>query len=719
MKKKIFKKRALIGLSVLCLAFSMAGCSGEASEDDKDKESQVEQTKAPDKDNDTEEGEGETKVEESDALVPIIMDKNKVEQNPYLPDAEAMIHNDVYNSDVTNKAVPLGIYTEVSEGISKVSPYSPPAFFYDDKGNAVCPYSLITDAGVISGGMAIRDMDDDELAILGEFMPALDDGLKYGIQSSYSFVDAKSNLVGPTTNGHVIMLKMYDEEGNILKKFEKVLYVDVMTPATKALGEDIDTNLLSIIYDYEGNLWFVTGGFHINPEHNKDGVIGYLEREYIDKCLAGEKDLDASGYLHYIRMEDGEGAENGIGSHKEGCVVLTNKECYMLSADNGVNVKWSVPYETVGGKGAVEGETVTGAGLAWGGGSSPTMTNDLVLFTDNLDVINLYAVNAKTGKVECKTPVLDLGEDVIVSVENSIAVYSSSPDVTTVLLCNWYGAGNAGLFKPGANSSIQTYDNIYDSNWREGGSKYLMPGVERVDIVKQEDGSYKAKTIWTRDDLKDTSMMKLSTATGYFYGYTQFEDTGEWGFFSLDKDTGETDLFIPVSKDAKYNNIAVGIMQGNNGNTMYCPTNSEILVRIQDRFAYLPEKADQKLNLNLMKRNALSDEEFKTLSGLDKKVVGYELEATYNGSQELVAFRVNGLNCTPKDLEGYIMNSEGKYEALSLVITNEKGEEIKEDEALNEKVIYEIRVTGKDGDKFDLNSDEGDITTKVVLAKNE
>ena len=38
----------------------------------------------------------------------------------------------------------------------------------------------------------------------------------------------------------------------------------------------IDQNLLSIIYDYDGNLWFVTGGFRIYPARNPAGFIGYL-----------------------------------------------------------------------------------------------------------------------------------------------------------------------------------------------------------------------------------------------------------------------------------------------------------------------------------------------------------------------------------------------------------------------------------------------------------
>ena len=46
--------------------------------------------------------------QEKTALIPEIMKKTKVEQNPYLSSEESMIHNDIYNSDVTEKAMPLG-----------------------------------------------------------------------------------------------------------------------------------------------------------------------------------------------------------------------------------------------------------------------------------------------------------------------------------------------------------------------------------------------------------------------------------------------------------------------------------------------------------------------------------------------------------------------------------------------------------------------------------
>ena len=43
-----------------------------------------------------------------------------------------------------------------------------------------------------------------------------------------------------------------------------------------------------------------------------------------------------------------------------------------------------------------------------------------------------------------------------------------------------------------------------------------------MDTVKTANG-YEMKSIWSRNDLSDTSILKLSTATGYIYGYVQDE----------------------------------------------------------------------------------------------------------------------------------------------------------------------------------------------------
>lgn len=644
------------------------------------------------------------------ALVPTMMPEIRVEENPYLASGEALIHNDIYSSDVTKAVVPLGIYTELNEAAEQQGTQAPPCFFYDDYGN--CITSLL-------GGVAIRVMDGDEVTTLGSFIPKRDDpdpedpdSIPYVTQISYSFVDAQGNLVIPTNHGHLLMLKTTDENGTPLTVFEKQLDVDIVSIAKEQLGEDINDDLLSVIFDYDGNLWFVTGGFRIDPAVSADGFTGYLDREYIDQTLAGEE-LPAVEYVHCMRLSGGENAENGISAHPEGMVLLTNKNCMLLRAkEQEIETVWSVPYESAGLKTAPEGSGVTGIGLAWGGGSTPTLTNELAIFTDNAETVHLIAVDIHTGEVVAQTPVLET-MGIPVSVDNSILAYSPDESRTTVLVCNWCGAGKAVI----EDSSVQSYASIYDENWIATGQDGLLPGMERIDFIRLKDGTYETEKVWTREDIADTAMVKLSTATGYFYTYAQDPATGVWQFMALDYDTGETVYTWEVSGDAEYNNMAVGLIQGDTGNTLYCPTNNMVLVRIQDRFAYLPEQPEKALELNLMERYRMYSEEFQEETGTDLIPASYLCSAQADGLENaaVLAYRVNGLGGNRDELQLFVRDSEGvlvREEAWTL--TDEQGAEATGE--LQEGTIYEVRLTVEDGNAYDLNPETGTVKSEMILA---
>ena len=85
--------------------------------------------------------------------------------------------------------------------------------------------------------------------------------------------------------------------------------------------------------------------------------------------------------------------------------------------------------------------------------------------------------------------------------------------------------------------------------------------------------------------------MKLSTATGYIYGYVQNLETGMWQYIMLDFETGETVFTMDISDKPGYNNMAIGMYAGNSGNSLYCPTGYLELLRLQDRFVYLTGNA--------------------------------------------------------------------------------------------------------------------------------
>ena len=685
------KKRALI---LAIIAFIAATTSEPSINMVRAEETPAEETQ-------TEENAGQTSELPIKTLTPKVMDVN-----PYMAASDSNIHHDCYNTDSTDEVLPVDIYSEINVSYEKVNPNASPAVFFDSYGHSVVP---------LLGGLAIRDINADEAQTLGYFSPKQHDNGSYLIQSSYSFVDESNRIVCPTNDNRVLMLKATDEEGNVLPEFEKVLDIDIKAAAEAALGKTLDQNLLSVVFDYEGNLWFATGGFRIYPDRKQQGTFGYVSRAAIDKILNGE-DVDLSDAVFVYELEPGEGAENGIAASKEGAVILTNLKCYLLQADNGVKKVWETSYKSVGAKESKEGDETTGGGLAWGGGCSPSLTKDLVMFTDNQDPVNLIAVDMKTGEQVASMPVIDeLPEGTQVSVENSAIVYDDGEGTVSTIVCNWFGAGSAKLGEADNDSSIQSYENIYDVGWLRQGNKMIAPGIERVDTVKTEDG-YEMKSIWCRSDLSDTSMMKLSTATGYIYGYVQDMETGMWQYIMLDFETGETAFTMDISDKPGYNNMAIGMYAGNSGNALYCPTGYLELLRLQDRFVYLPEMPYRKVDLDQAMRNVLSQEKFAADGG-QGDVEGWLNTITVENvhPNTTVAIRMKGISGETGSLKLYAYGTDGTLKEVPEEKWHIQTEDGETPDTLSEDVLYEVHMTVEDSGDFDLSETEKEIKISAVL----
>lgn len=685
------KKRALI---LAMIAFIAATTSEPSINMVRAEETPAEETQ-------TEENAGQTSELPIKTLTPKVID-----ENPYMAASDSNIHHDCYNTDSTDEVLPVDIYSEINVSYEKVNPNASPAVFFDSYGHSVVP---------LLGGLAIRDINADEAQTLGYFSPKQHDNGSYLIQSSYSFVDESNRIVCPTNDNRVLMLKATDEEGNVLPEFEKVLDIDIKAAAEAALGKTLDQNLLSVVFDYEGNLWFATGGFRIYPDRKQQGTFGYVSRAAIDKILNGE-DVDLSDAVFVYELEPGEGAENGIAASKEGAVILTNQKCYLLQADNGVKKVWETSYKSVGAKESKEGDETTGGGLAWGGGCSPSLTKDLVMFTDNQDPVNLIAVDMKTGEQVASMPVIDeLPEGTQVSVENSAIVYDDGEGTVSTIVCNWFGAGSAKLGEADNDSSIQSYENIYDVGWLRQGNKMIAPGIERVDTVKTEDG-YEMKSIWCRSDLSDTSMMKLSTATGYIYGYVQDMETGMWQYIMLDFETGETAFTMDISDKPGYNNMAIGMYAGNSGNALYCPTGYLELLRLQDRFVYLPEMPYRKVDLDQAMRNVLSQEKFAADGG-QGDVEGWLNTITVENvhPNTTVAIRMKGISGETGSLKLYAYGTDGTLKEVPEEKWHIQTEDGETPDTLSEDVLYEVHMTVEDSGDFDHSETEKEIKISAVL----
>ena len=323
-RKKIYSVFSFLLAGTLCL--SMAACGG---------------TPTPAEDETT------SSAPLSGALPVKALQPKHVDENPYMAKSDANIHHDGYNTDSTDEILPLGIYPEINVSFETTNPNASPAIYFDNYGHAVVP---------LLGGIAIRDLNATETKTLGYFSPMQHDGGGYVIQSSYTFLDSKNRVVCPTSNNHVLILRTTEEDGSVIPEFEKVLDIDIKAAAETALGKELTQNLLSVVFDYDGNLWFATGGFRIYPERQQQGVLGYIAHTAIESILNGEQtDLSKAVFVYGLPL--GEGAENGIAASKDGAVILTNQNCYLLRAEEGVNVVWCTPYESVGAKVSIAGIT--------------------------------------------------------------------------------------------------------------------------------------------------------------------------------------------------------------------------------------------------------------------------------------------------------------------------------------------------------------------------
>ena len=293
------------------------------------------------------------------------MRAKRVDENPYMAKSDANIHHDGYNTDSTDEVLPLGIYPEINVSYEKTNANASPAIYFDSYGHAVVP---------LLGGIAIRDLNAKETTTLGYFSPKQHDGGGYVIQSSYTFLDSENRIVCPTSNNHVLMLRATDEAGNVLPEFEKVLDIDIKAAAEAALGKDAGRRIFfpwSLTTTETSGLQPAASASI--PSVQQQGVLGYIAHSAIEAILNGEQaDLSKAVFVYELAL--GEGAENGIAASKDGAVILTNQNCYLLRANNGVEAVWCTPYESVGAKVSGEGDKTTGGGLAWGGGCSPSLT---------------------------------------------------------------------------------------------------------------------------------------------------------------------------------------------------------------------------------------------------------------------------------------------------------------------------------------------------------
>ena len=187
-----------------------------------------------------------------------------------------------------------------------------------------------------------------------------------------------------------------------------------------------------------------------------------------------------------------------------------------------------------------------------------------------------------------------------------------------------------------------------------------------------------------------------------------------WQYIVLDFDTGETVLTVDVSNKSGYNNMAIGMFSEQGGNALYCPTGYLELVRLQDRFVYLPDSPYRKVNLDDSSRERIDKETFQAEGGSETPASYLHTASVENvHPNTTVAFRMTGLTGNPQDFILYARDTEGGFTQVDDELWSLDGTE----DTLEADQIYEVFFTCKDDGNYDLAPAEKEIKGSVLLAQ--
>ena len=173
-----------------------------------------------------------------------------------------------------------------------------------------------------------------------------------------------------------------------------------------------------------------------------------------------------------------------------------------------------------------------------------------------------------------------------------------------------------------------------------------------------------------------------------------------------------------VAEKYGYNNMAIGMYAGNSGNALHCPTGYLELLRLQDRFVYLPEMPYRSIDLDKAMRNVLTQEQFLEDGGTGN-VMGWLNTVTVENvhPNTVVALRMNNLSGNAADLKAYAYKSDGNLIEIPKELWSVKDESGAPADNLFPDTLYDVLVTVTDGDELDLNDAEKEIKISVVLGR--
>lgn len=175
---------------------------------------------------------------------------------------------------------------------------------------------------------------------------------------------------------------------------------------------------------------------------------------------------------------------------------------------------------------------------------------------------------------------------------------------------------------------------------------------------------------------------------------------------------------MDVSDKSGYNNMAIGIYTGNSGNALYCPTGYLELLRLQDRFVYLPEMPYRKVDLDKASRTVLTREKYEQDGGKGKTASWLNTITVENvHANTTVAIRMNNISGNVSDLKLYAYGTDGKLTEVDRDLWSITNEESSKVQKVSDGTLYELRINITDNGTLDLSSVDKEIKCSVILAK--
>lgn len=393
--------------------------------------------------------------------------------HPFLNEPQrSSMHGGSYNRDINSFPGPLGNNTRTAHRAFSSLVGVAPNIAFDNEGR------LVT-VSIKLNGIELQLLDPDTLETLAMLeLPAkasFDDNSGGG----YFHLDAQGRaLLAPSDNS----IKIYEV-------VETGAGLQWQVAESYDLGEVLPAgvNVHDVIPDWQGNLWFVTGG----------NMLGY-------------RDSQSGKFYTYQLPEAGETIQNSFAVDEEGLYVASTDALYQFKIDPVSHLPyytWREDYDN----GAVQKPGT----LSHGSGTSPTLIgDDLVAIADDGDPFTNIVVYRRGEDVEgerlvCKVPLFEAGKS---ATENSLMVY-----------------GNAMVVQ-------NDYGHVYEGNALE-----TSPGITRADVRADRSG---CDVKWYNADFLSQSLPRLSTATGLLYFYTfkkQAADDlfGGWYLTAVNWETGQ------------------------------------------------------------------------------------------------------------------------------------------------------------------------------------